>query len=156
MPKSMNFLHLRQIDEALRPYRQLLRNEKPRRGWLREIRQAIGMTATQYGGRLGVTPSAVTSLERSETQGSITLRSLSRAADALDCEVFYVVIPRKPLRRMVAEQAQRVAKARLREVDHTMRLENQGVKRAELMAQLQDLVKHLSDTPTKELWENVE
>ena len=61
------------------------------------------------GQRLGITASGVRKLEQAEAADAITLATLRRVAEALDCELHYALVPRQPLRQMRWQQAQRLA-----------------------------------------------
>jgi predicted DNA-binding mobile mystery protein A len=73
---------------------------RPPAGWLRAIRKALGMTSGVLAGRLGVTASGARKLERAEAADAITLGTLRRVAEALDCDLQYALVPRRPLREM--------------------------------------------------------
>ena len=108
----------------LRPADELLR---PHRGWVRAMRDAIGMTAAQLAARMKVAQPRITELEKAEVAGRVTLASLERAAEAMGCTLVYAFVPRRPLEELVKDRARQVAGKILARVDHTMRLENQGV-----------------------------
>jgi len=113
----------------------------PRGGWVRSIRDALGMSAAELGRRLGVAHSSVFDLERSERAGSVRLDTLRRAADALDCTLVYAFVPNRGLEATVRARAEELADDDLRAVDHTMALEDQKVEtpphvREELVQQL--------------------
>jgi predicted DNA-binding mobile mystery protein A len=97
----------------------------PRKGWVRAIRDALGMTGAQLGKRLGVTAPAVAALERSEANGTVQLNTLRRAAEAMDCVVVYALIPRTGLNAMVDARARDLARQALGRVSHSMTLEDQ-------------------------------
>ena len=78
---------------------------RPAHGWIRAIREALGMSSSDLAQRVGVTPSRVRQLERTEAEGAILLSSLERCARALDCHVCYALVPRQPLEQMVWRQA---------------------------------------------------
>ena len=63
------------------------------------------MTSGQLAKRLGVQQPRVIELERGEVSGNITVRSLERAAEALGCELVYVLVPEKPLANTIREKA---------------------------------------------------
>jgi predicted DNA-binding mobile mystery protein A len=118
--------HARQrIDERLSVLRPEDRFAPPPKGWIRAIREALGMTGVQLAARLEVRPQTVDALEKSEASGSIQLSSLRRAAEALDCTLVYVLVPRKPLEEIVSERARRIARRELGRIAHTMKLEDQ-------------------------------
>lgn len=77
--------------------------------------------------RLGVTPAAVSQLERAELTGGVTIARLRQAAAALDCEFVYALVPRTTLTETVTRQARRVAAEQLSYVATTMALEDQAV-----------------------------
>ena len=131
MSKSLSNLMLGQVDSRLAPWREITDREPPRGGWLRAIRTALGISSAQLGGRIGVTQQAIANFERSEAEGKITLQSLKRVAEALDCRVVYAVVPNKPLAQMRRERALALADALIRPVAHSMKLEDQGVSDTE-------------------------
>jgi predicted DNA-binding mobile mystery protein A len=83
------------------------------------------MSGLELAARMGVTQSTVADLEASEVHGTIRLDTLRRAADALDCDVAYFLIPRTSLDEMVVSQARRKARRHLEAVAHHSRLEDQ-------------------------------
>jgi predicted DNA-binding mobile mystery protein A len=98
---------------------------RPARGWVRAIRDALGMTTRELGARLGVSHTAVASIERSEAAETIKLETLRRAADALDCDLVYALVPRTSLDDTMWRRARALAAADIQRVDHTMSLEQQ-------------------------------
>jgi predicted DNA-binding mobile mystery protein A len=100
---------------------------RPSRGWIRAIREALGMTTGQLAKRLGVHQPRVIELERGEASGNITIKSLERAAEALGCRLVYAFIPEEPLADTIRRRASAVADRRLASVEQTMRLEAQEV-----------------------------
>lgn len=95
------------------------------------------MTTRQLAERLGVGQSTAVALEKSEANDRITLQSLRRAAEALDCELHYVLVPRRPLTELVEQRAGYIAKKAVSSVMHTMSLEDQtpSSERAKKMTQ---------------------
>ena len=119
---------IRHLDKRFSSLRPLTGLQRPPRGWLRAIRDALGMTTAQYGKRLGVSQPRIVELEKSEQEGSVTLNTLQRAAEALGCRLVYVLVPERPLADVVTERAKFVAERQSRSIEHTMRLEDQAVK----------------------------
>ncbi len=93
----------KQIDKRLNIIQNSEGLARPVRGWIRAIREALGMTTAQLGKRLGIRQASVVGLEKSEASKSITLETLERAAHALDCRLVYALVPRKPLAEVVHE-----------------------------------------------------
>jgi predicted DNA-binding mobile mystery protein A len=119
---------IRHLDSRFAALRPLLKTQRPPKGWLRAIRDALGMTTKQFGKRLGVSQPRIVELEQSEVSGGVTLNTLQRAAEALGCRFVYALVPEKPLVETVRERAELVARQRQAAVEHTMRLEDQSVK----------------------------
>lgn len=118
----------RALDKRFARLRPVVREEpRPHRGWIRAIRDALGMSGPELAARMGVTQQAVATLESREVDGVATLRSLGRAAAALNCDVAYFLIPRTSLDEMVTARAREKAAAHLASVAHHGRLEDQAL-----------------------------
>jgi predicted DNA-binding mobile mystery protein A len=85
------------------------------------------MTAEQLGQRMHITQPSVKRLELSEAEGTIQLNTLRRAAEALNCEVIYALVPRQTLKETYDAAARAVARKELHRISHTMALEDQAV-----------------------------
>jgi predicted DNA-binding mobile mystery protein A len=144
---------IRHLDSRFAALRPFLKTQRPPKGWLRAIRNALGMTTKQFGKRLGVSQPRIVELEQSEVSGSVTLNTLQRAAEALGCRLVYALVPDKPLAEMVRERAERVADQRASAVEHTMRLENQAVRDKSAARKLREqIIEELSRRPAR-LWD---
>lgn len=141
------------LDRRLAKLRPADQWARPPRGWLRAIRDALGMTAAQMAVRLGVSQPRILALEQDEVRAAVTLKTLSRAAQALDCTLVYVLMPNQPLEEMVQKRANRVAAERIASVDHTMRLENQGLSGKDLQAERERLAAELLRGNLRRLWD---
>jgi predicted DNA-binding mobile mystery protein A len=126
---------------------------RPAKGWVRAIRDALGLTTRQYAARLGVHPSRVGALEMGEVDETLTLQSLRRAAEALDCRVVYALVPNQPLEAMLRQRAEHKADQQLQRVGHTMRLENQELTGAAHQRQREQLVDELLRGNPHRLWD---
>ena len=127
--------------------------ERPSRGWIKAIREALGMTTAQLGQRIGLSQSRITELERAEGARNVTLHSLERAAEALECRLVYILVPNRSLEDRLTERAEEVAEAKLAAVDQTMRLESQGVANPKQRAAMkQQIITRLLARPSQ-LWQ---
>ena len=118
---------IRHLDKRFAALRPLMDARRPPKGWIRAIRDALGMTSAQFARRMNVVQSSASELEQSEARDGITLKRLERAAEALGCRVVYALVPLRPLADVVRARAEHVADRQLAAVEHTMRLENQAV-----------------------------
>lgn len=128
----------------------LLRSNKgatatPPRGWIKAIREALGMTAAQLAARMGVSQATVSSLESSEIRGTVQLANLRRAAEALNCTLVYAFVPNEPLETIVQQRARLVAAESLRPIEHTMLLENQSLTDEDRREQLDGYIRNELD-----------
>ncbi|MGD0143711.1 MAG: mobile mystery protein A [Rhizomicrobium sp.] len=119
---------IRQLDQRFAAIRPLLANARPPKGWVRAVRNTLGMTTQQLAQRIGVSQSRIPELEQAEANGNITLKSLERAAEALGCRVVYALVPERPLAEILRAQAERIADRQLAAVAHSMQLEDQAVE----------------------------
>ena len=144
---------IRHLDKRFTALRPLAKSPRPPKGWLRAIRDALGMTTGQFARRLGVSQPRVIKLEKSEVDGTVTLHTLQRAAEALGCRVVYTLIPDKPLADTVRERAALLADKMTSAVEQSMRLENQGVKdKGAARALREEAVEDLLRRPAR-LWD---
>jgi len=129
MPRVANQVSVRGrelLDRHYAEWQPLRGLARPPRGWVRAVREALGMSAAVLATRLGTTAGAVTRLEQSEVADRIRLDTLRRAADALGCDLVYLLVPRRPLQTVVQERARELAHEQVAAVEQTMRLEDQA------------------------------
>lgn len=145
MSNNYRWLQLRQLEQQLQPWRATAtKAPRPREGWLRTLRLALGMSTGQLAQRLSVRQPRALQLEKGEVQETITLASLRKAADALGCDLIYALVPRQRLEDTVRGRADTVARQELQRVSHSMALENQrpgpAVEEQQLKALRDDLL----------------
>ena len=146
-------LKLEQTEELLRPFRRIAQASAPRNGWVRAIREALGMSAVQLAARLNVTRQSIEDLERNEVSGKITLERLNKLAGAMNCRVVYALVPEQPLAAIQRDRAHTIARRQLQPVSHSMKLEAQGVSQKAEARQLKLLIQKLLAGNPKRLWE---
>ena len=152
--KGMARLRRRQLDRNLQPFSHLATT--PSHGWLREIRAALGMTGQDLAARLGVRPATVVDLEASEARLSISLKTLAKAASALNCRLVYALVPNDgSLEEILQAQARRVAERMVSKVSHSMSLEAQGVDVSFREQEVRDLTDELVRTLPRGLWKPI-
>ncbi len=123
-------LLLKQLDRSLEPYRAARVVPRPPNGWIRALRQGLGVSSGELARRMGTSRQLPLQLEKSEADDRITLRSLRAIAGALDCDLVYALVPRaNSLQESIESRALSEAKARVLRVEHSMALEDQAVGR---------------------------
>lgn len=144
MRSEFRNLRLKQLDRALEPYRAARKEVRPSKGWIRAIRQALGISSGDLARRLGTSRQLPLQLEKGEAEDRITLKSLRAAANALDCDLVYALVPRADsMQELIENRARAEAKNRVLGVEHSMALENQAVGRIDeaVEAETQRLVR---------------
>ncbi|RWK53170.1 mobile mystery protein A [Mesorhizobium sp.] len=138
------------LDQRLSALKPEDRFRPPPKGWIRAIRDAIGMTGVQLAKRLGVRPQTVEAIEKSEASGSIQLSTLRRAAEAMDCTLVYALVPNSSLENAVHQRARKLAIRDLQRVAHTMRLEAQETGDAGMEARIEAYIR--DSIKDRDLW----
>ena len=119
---------------------------------MRAIRQALGITTRQLATSVGVTQAAIVDTERTEAKGDITLATLQRYAAALDCELSYALVPKRPLQEMVEERADRIARDQVSRVRHSMALEDQQTSKEYVEREVAEQKRKLLEGKRSRLW----
>ena len=143
-----------QLEATLSRLSEAANTNRPSRGWLRAVREALGMSSKQFANRLGVKPPRITALEKDEMSGAVTIKKMQEAANALDCDFFYALIPRKSLTDTVRKQAENLAISRLSRVSHSMLLESQQLSDSEQKKAVKTEIEKILKQMPRELWED--
>jgi len=138
------------LDKRFKDFGQVRRFASPVRGWIKAVREALGMTTAQLAKRLGVKQPTVVAMQQSEAKGTIELATLRRVAEALDCTLVYALVPNKPLEATVRERARLFARRRRGAVEHSMLLEDQKVTEKDAEKRLDEIV---SETNPRLFWD---
>src|ERR1700734_8289 len=142
MKKSRTASHSRlQLTERFKNIGPARHYVPPIRGWVKAIREALGMSTAQLAQRLRIKQPSIVAIEQSEAKGTIELATLRRAAAALDCTLVYALVPNKPLEKMVRDRARLFTRNRRRHVEHTMLLEDQPVRAKHSEALLDEVIR---------------
>ncbi|MEO7262041.1 MAG: mobile mystery protein A [Jatrophihabitantaceae bacterium] len=126
MSARTNRLARRSLDQRLRTFGPAEQFLPPPKGWIKAMRDALGMSQADLAARLGIAAASVADLERTEASRKIKLETLARAADAMECDVVYAFIPRIGLERTVEQAARAKLGPHLAAVERTMQLEDQA------------------------------
>jgi predicted DNA-binding mobile mystery protein A len=129
------------LDDRFKELGPVTRYSPPVRGWIRAVREALGMTTAQLAKRLGVKQPSVVAIEQSEAKGTMELATLRRVAEALDCTLVYALVPNRPLQVTVRDRARAFLRRRQGPVEHSMLLEDQKAKGKDSEARLDEIVR---------------
>lgn len=132
------------LDQRFGTLQPVGRFSAPARGWIKAIREGLGMSAEQLGQRLSIKQPSVVALEQSEAKGAIQLATLRRVAQAMDCTLVYALVPNQPLETIFRDRARSVARKRRAAIEHSMLLEDQAVSRQDSEARIDELVQKMN------------
>ena len=143
------------IEERVKTWANVSRDKVPPSGWIKAIRESLGMTARQLGDRMGVDHTGILRMEERESNGKITIEMIERAAHAMNCKVVYAIVPNAPhesLEEIIDEQAMKSARDLTTKIAHSMRLEKQGVDTNATDSQIKKLAQELKTNFDPLLW----
>jgi predicted DNA-binding mobile mystery protein A len=146
---------LRRLDERLASTKPIERFTPPPKGWIRAIRDALGMSGAQLGKRIGVTQQTVTAIEKSEENGTVQIQTLRKVAEALGGRLVYAIVPDNSLEAMIRDRTRKIALRAINRVSHTMRLEDQATntKKSDLEARIEEYIRN--ELRERDVWGDV-
>ena len=140
------------LDRRLTPLRRTQAFARPARGWIKAIREALGMTTAQLAGRMGVAQTRVSRIEKDEVGSAVTLRTLRQAAEAMNCTLVYALVPNEDLEQIVRHRAAVLTNERLDRTHHTMKLENQALSQRDLDSEQSRVFREILEGNPRRLW----
>lgn len=146
-------LRLSQVERAIEPFNTIKNAAVPPGGWLRAIRESLGRSLKTQAEIAGVSSGTLTKSERSEAEDRISLAQLRKLAAALDCELVYGLVPKKPLHEVIQDRAEFMAKQEILGVAHSMSLEDQRPSDAFIERQMDERRRELLDGSWARLWQ---
>lgn len=152
MNDRQSALARKQLERRLAPLRDMMLMPPPK-GWIKAIRESLGMTARQLAARMGVAPSRIPVIEKAEVTGSTTLRTLRQAAASMNCTFIYAFVPIEPLDDILRARAIQKAHKDVAHLNHTMRLENQALRESDLEAEKQRAINLVLSGSLRGLWD---
>ncbi|MDO9578617.1 MAG: mobile mystery protein A [Candidatus Cloacimonadales bacterium] len=148
-----NLLKRKQLQNTLDQFHPIIDLQKPQKGWIRAIREVLGMSRSQLAKRMRVSRQRIFYIEEGELSGRITLNQLDKVADSLDCIFAYCLIPRKSLEETIRKQAKLLAERLFKEVSHTMNLENQSINKNENDELISEVINNIINNTPNDLWD---
>jgi predicted DNA-binding mobile mystery protein A len=149
----INLQENQRIEKSTSVLRRIKPMLSPRGGWIRSIREALGMTSVQLASRLNTHPSRITRIEEDELKQALTLQTLHKVAEALGCDLIYALVPKTSIETTLRTRARAIAEFKIQRIQHTMALENQSLSPDQLQALLSQEVDMLLHGSLKYLWE---
>ena len=123
--------------------------------WINAVRNSLGITTRQLATLMKVGQNSITQLEVGEKKQSISLKNLVKAAEAMDCEVIYMIVPKAPHRsfsELLEKRAYDLALKISKGISHSMNLEQQKVSDNVTQNQIKDLALELKQNLDPRIW----
>lgn len=127
-PLFLNATAFAQIQRRLEELRAVKDKTIIREGWIQYMRTALGLTLSELGKLAGVSTASVAQAERREVEGQVSLTTLKKMAEAMECELVYAFVPKKDMKTLIHDKAFEKAQKTLGLADLHMKLENQKVE----------------------------
>ena len=142
------------LDRKLKPWIPLREQTIPRKGWLKSIREALGLSSYQLANRLGLDHTRILRLEEGEIKKTTTLGSLEKAARAMGSRLIYAIVPvsEESLDALLERKAYEAARKVVKDVSFSMELEEQGVTVHDREQSVQELAKKMKENLDAEIW----
>ena len=147
-------LQIEQLDKKLTLMKQFSKIEPSEKGWIFSIRRSLNMSLRQFGQRLNITAQSAKEIENREQTKSITLKSLSEAAEALDMKLVYGLVPKgKSINKLIEGRAMEVAKQIVQRTSHSMSLEDQENIPERINKAIKDKAEQIKNEIPRYLWD---
>ena len=147
-------LQIEQLDKKLTLMKQFSKIEPSEKGWIFSIRRSLNMSLRQFGQRLNITAQSAKEIENREQTKSITLKSLSEAAEALDMKLVYGLVPKgKSINKLIERRAMEVAKQIVQRTSHSMSLEDQENIPERINKAIKDKAEQIKNEIPRYLWD---
>lgn len=154
MKNKKQQLIIEQVDKKLMVFEPAKNIAVPSKGWLNAVRASLNMTLQQLGQRLHITAQSVKDLEMREAAGTITINRLREAAQAMDMQLVYGLIPIDgSIEKMIEKRAMTMAREIVLRTSQSMKLEDQEISAASIEKAIKEKTDEIKDELPKYIWE---
>ncbi len=151
---SKKSLQIQQLNSKMLAFASLQKVAPPPTGWIKAIRNAIGMSMLQLGKRLSITKQSVQDIERREKDGSISIKALREAARALDMQLIYGFVPNDgSLEALIDRKAKELATQIVQRTSNSMKLEDQENSKQRIEKAIEERAVIIKNEMPKALWD---
>ncbi len=145
----------RAIEKKIQPWLKLRAHKIPIKGWLRAIRESLGLNARQLAKRCKVHNSTILEIEKREIIGTVHIKTLEKIAKAMNCKLVYALVPKDGYNRLeniIDERAKFIAERIVRKTAQTMLLEDQVISPMDMKKHVLQLADKLKRDMSPLLW----
>ena len=149
-----NKLQFQQLNEKMLQLSGMQHVIVPPIGWIKAIRNGIGMSMEQLGKKLSITKQGVMDIEKREKEGAITIKSMQEIAKAMDMKLVYGFVPNEgDLEQMIETRAIEMAKKIVERTSNTMKLEDQENSKERIEKAIKERAAEIINNTPKILWD---
>jgi predicted DNA-binding mobile mystery protein A len=149
-----NKLQFQQLNEKMLQLAGMQHVIVPPTGWIKAIRNGIGMSMEQLGKKLSITKQGVMDIEKREKEGAITIKSMQEIAKAIDMQFVYGFVPvAGSLDQMVEMRALEMARKIVQRTSTTMKLEDQVNSKERIEKAIKERAAEIINKTPKILWD---
>ena len=149
-----NKLQFQQLNEKVNQLTDLQHVIVPPIGWIKAIRNGIGMSMEQLGKKLSITKQGVMDIEKREKEGAITIKSMQEIAKAMDMKLVYGFVPNaSSLEQMIETRAIEMATKIVERTSNTMKLEDQANSKERIKKAIKERASEIINKTPKILWD---
>ena len=147
-------LQLDQLDRKFKGFGTAAQVTPPPTGWLKAVRTSLGMSLQQLAEKLSITKQSVQEIEKREKEGTITLKTLKEAANALDMQLVYGLIPKDgSIDDLIERKAKELAVRIVSRTSNTMKLEDQENSKQRIKKAIEERTSIIKNEMPKMLWD---
>ncbi|WP_026755272.1 mobile mystery protein A [Sediminibacter sp. Hel_I_10] len=147
-------LQLEQLSRKQNGFSAAVNVALPPTGWLKAVRTSLGMSLQQLADKLSITRQSVQEIEKREKEGQITLNNLKEAANALDMQLVYGLVPKDgTLEDLIDRKAKELAVRIVSRTSNNMKLEDQENSKQRIKKAIEDRTAIIKDEFPKMLWD---
>ncbi|MEO5581713.1 MAG: mobile mystery protein A [Saprospiraceae bacterium] len=151
---SKKSLQIHQLNTKMQVFTNLANVSTPHTGWIKAVRLTIGMTLLQMGKKLSITKQSMQDIEKREQDGSLTLKALRQAANALDMQLVYGFVPIDgSMEKLIDRKARELATRIVMRTSNTMKLEDQENSDTRIKKAIEEKVMSFKNELPKILWD---
>lgn len=154
MKNSKQKLILEQLDKKIEQLHKIDNLIIPSEGWVYSIRTAMKMSLRQLGNRIGITAQSIKEIETREKSKTVSIKTLTEVARALDMKFVYGFIPKeKNIEAIIEKRANEIAEKIVLRTSKTMQLEAQENSKTRIKKAIKNRAEEIKREMPKYLWD---
>lgn len=138
---------IKSYQEKFDSFKQIVK-ERPLQGWIKTIRELLGMTTMQFSKKLKISQPRLTVMENDEK--NLKLSTMEKIANELNCDFVYALVPRQKINNIIYDRAKQKALQIVTKVNNNMSLENQLAKNKEIV---EETIEELLNKKITRIWD---